>query len=110
MDLICAGTLSPRSPRPCWGLRGTEADTDRRAHPLPRRRAAVHHRIPQANSNKHNIGFVTSCTEINKQKDESVELFGNISLYGGWGGIFQTYFKHTVTVGLLVLYYLEEEY
>lgn len=37
--------LAPRDPGPpdpAGALRGTRADTDRRAHPLPRHRAAVH--------------------------------------------------------------------
>lgn len=53
MELICAGTLSPHTPDPA----GAEADTDRRAHPLPRHCAAVHHRIPQANNNNYIVVF-----------------------------------------------------
>lgn len=62
-------------PRPCWGLRGTEADTDRRAHPLPRGCAAVHHRI---RTTQHY--FVSLYTEIkkNKKEDEFVEGLGAI--------------------------------
>ena len=72
MDLICAGTPSPHSPRPCWGLRGTEADTDRRAHPLPHRIAAVHHRIPLSRHAHHWICYLVYGKLI--MNDRLVEL------------------------------------
>lgn len=47
---------SPPPSQPCWGLRGTESDTDRRAHPPPDRRPAVQYRKSHNSSHRQSQG------------------------------------------------------